>query len=259
MDTFWHKQEKSKPLFPDVEWNRPERRDLAGNLGLIGGHGLGFSAIAKSYQIVSPLVGQVRVLLPDALRPTIPASITEVVFAPSNPSGGLGAQALGLAKELADWANGLLLVGDAGKNSQTAVLYEELIKHSQAPTVLTRDTIDLIIGGAAEILNNQQVTIVASFAQLQKLFRAVYYPKVLTFRMQLAQLADSLHKFSITYPATICVFHDGNLLVARGGQVVSQAFETPMQVWDGQVASKIACYLLWSPEAPLAAASTAIN
>ena len=90
MDTFWRKQEKSKPLFPDIEWNKSEQRDRAGRLGIIGGSILSFVAAADSYQTATKAgVSKVRVLLPDALKKNVPPHMTDVFFAPTNPSGSL--------------------------------------------------------------------------------------------------------------------------------------------------------------------------
>ena len=92
---FWRKQEQSKPLFPDIEWNKPERRSQAGKLAIIGGNKLGFLAVADSYQeALKTGVGEVRVLLPDALKKNVPAAMTDVLFAPTNPSGSLAREAL---------------------------------------------------------------------------------------------------------------------------------------------------------------------
>lgn len=259
MDTFWRKQEKSKPLFPDIEWNKPEQRDRAGRLGIIGGNTLSFVAAADSYQTATKAgVGQVRVLLPDALKKNVPPHMTDVFFAPTNPSGSLANTAETEVNALAKWADVLLLIGDAGKNSQTAALYENLAATSQQPIVITRDAIDLVQYNFAAILDNPHVVFVASFSQIQKLFRAVYYPKILTFSMQLAQFVEALHKFTITYPVTICVFHTDQFIIARGGEVITQSWDTPLQIWRGTVGTNIASYLVWSPEAPLQAASTAI-
>ena len=69
---FWRKQEQSKPLFPDIEWNKPERRNQAGKMAIIGGNKLGFLAVADSYQeALKTGVGEVRVLLPDALKKSV--------------------------------------------------------------------------------------------------------------------------------------------------------------------------------------------
>ncbi|MDO4773667.1 MAG: hypothetical protein Q4A37_00905 [Candidatus Saccharibacteria bacterium] len=259
MYNFWRKQAQGKPLFPDVEWNRPERRDLAGRLGIIGGNKLGFAAVADSYQAASSAgAGQVRVLLPDALKKSVPPSMTDVLFAPTTTSGGLSGEAASDVAALREWADVLLLCGDAGKNSQTAVLYESLLTDAEQPVVLTRDAIDLALPGAAQWLDNPRVIVVASFAQTQKLLRAVYYPKMLTFRMQLAQLVEVLHKFTISYPVTLVTFHAEQLVMARGGEVITQEWSQPMQLWRGQTAARMAAYALWSPEAPLAAVSASI-
>ena len=47
---YWQKQTADKPLYPDIEWNKPERRDQAGKLLIVGGNKLGFSAAAEAYQ-----------------------------------------------------------------------------------------------------------------------------------------------------------------------------------------------------------------
>ena len=155
---FWQKQEPGKPLFPDVEWNKPERRDQAGKLGIIGGNKLGFLAVAESYQeALKAGVGEARVLLPDALKKNVPANMTDVLFAPTNQSGSLANEALDEALVLERWADVLLLCGDAGRNSQTAIVYEELIKKSEIPVVLTRDAIDLVQNSFQEILDNPHV------------------------------------------------------------------------------------------------------
>ena len=164
--SYWQRQEPSKPLFPDVEWNRPERLDQSGRLAIIGGNKLGFSSIAEAYATAQTTgVGQVRVLLPDILKKSVPSSMTDVLFAPTNPSGSLAQTSLTEAMSLCDWSDVLLLIGDAGRNSQTAIVHEELVKRSQQPVVITRDAIDLLQNSFAEILDNQHVVFVASFAR----------------------------------------------------------------------------------------------
>ena len=128
MNQHWRKQQPDTPLFPDIEWNKPERRDLAGRLGIIGGNKLGFAAAADAYEIAKKTgAGEVRVLLPDALRSKVPTQMTDVLFAPTNASGSLASEAATDVAALHNWATGLLYIGDAGKNSQTAIIYEHRI------------------------------------------------------------------------------------------------------------------------------------
>lgn len=255
---YWSKQSSTKPLFPDIEWGKPERRDQAGRLGIIGGNKLGFAAVAEAYSgTLQAGVGQVRVLLPATLKKAIPA-IGDTIFAASTNSGGLAKDAIGDLKALGDWSTGLLLIGDAGRNSETAVVYEHFITEYQGPLIITRDAIDLVKNNSQLLVERPDTLLVGSFAQVQKLFQAVYYPKILTFSMQLLQLVEALHKFTITYPITIVTLHQDQVVIASRGQVVSQEWTNPMRIWRGETASRIAAYYLWNNQHPLQAASAAL-
>lgn len=256
---YWHKQTQDKPLFPDIEWNRPERLDLAGKLGIIGGNSLSFAAVADSYRVAKDTgAGEVRVLLPDGLRRTVPTSMTDVIFSSTTQSGGLSTDAKTDINSLSQWSDVLLLCGDCGKNSQTAILYENLVVNHDKPTVITRDAVDLLQNSYNAILDNPNIVFVLSFSQLQRLFRAVYYPKVLTFNMQLNQFIETVHKFTISFPVTLVTLHADQLVIAKDGEVVTQPWSDPMRIWRGHTAAKAASYLLWTPSKPLEAIGSSI-
>jgi NAD(P)H-hydrate repair Nnr-like enzyme with NAD(P)H-hydrate dehydratase domain len=258
--SYWKKQEKGTPLFPDIEWNKPEQRGQAGKLGIIGGNKLGFAGVAEAYGVAAEAgVGQVRVLLPDVLRKTIPTTITDTVFGPTNLSGSLTKEAVAEMSALGQWADSILLIGDAGRSSETAIAYEQFVESYQGQLVLTRDAIDLIKNGSQALVDRPNTLLVASFAQLQKLFQLVYYPKVLTFSMQLTNLVEAVHKFTITYPTSLAVLHKDHLVIASGGEVVTIPWENPMAIWRGSVAARAAAYWLWSPKKPLEAVVTSVK
>ncbi len=255
MNEHWRRQKFGESLFPDIEFSRPERRDQAGNLLIVGGNKLGFLGVANAFQIAAKTgAGHVKVALPDALKKTLPPDMIEGIFTPTNPSGGFAKS--GLVDLLAgcEWANGVLLIGDSGANSETAILYEELIAKTNRPLTITRDAIDLLRPASEKLINREKTHLIVSFSQLQKLFGAVYYPKVLTFSQQLTQVVDALRKFTVTYPVTITAFHQNNLMCAHGGEVVTQNFDAPALMWNGTVAAKSATYWLWTPEQPLESA-----
>lgn len=256
---YWKKQSPSSPIYPDIEWSKPETKTHSGKLGIIGGNKLGFAGVAAGYSIATQSgVGQVRVLLPDALKKAIPKTISDTVYAPTNASGSLAKEAITEMTALGAWADEILLIGDAGRSSETAIVYEQFLQKYSGKLVVTRDAIDLIKNSTRELIERPDTLIIASFAQLQKMFQSVYYPKVLTFSMQLTQLIEAVHKFTITYPVTIAVLHKDYLVIAHDGQVVSTEWNNPMAIWRGDVASKAAAYWLWNPSKPLEAAATAI-
>lgn len=259
MHSYWQKQSSTKPLFPDIEWNRPEQRAHAGRLAIIGGNKLGFVAIRDAYEVANELgAGQIRAILPDVLKKTVPTSINDILFLPSNPSGGFSREALPEFHAACAWADLCLLIGEAGRNSETAMAFESLLD-GNGHLVITRDAVDLLMPAMNRIVEREKTTLVVSFAQLQKIFQAVYYPKILSFSMQLMQLVESLHKFTITYPVTIVTFHQNQLIIAHDGNIITQEFDQPMAIWRGITASRAASYLLWNPKQPLEAIATSMH
>jgi NAD(P)H-hydrate repair Nnr-like enzyme with NAD(P)H-hydrate dehydratase domain len=256
---YWKKQPADAPLYPDIEWSKPEQRGLAGKIGIIGGNKLGFAGVAEAYGLTRQTgAGEVRALLPDALRKTIPKTITDTLFAATNVSGSLAGEALSDMKALGDWAQSILLIGDAGRSGETAIVYEQFIAQYTGQLVLTRDAIDLVKNNTQTLVERPNTLLVASFAQLQKIFQAVYYPKVLTFSMQLTNLVEALHKFTITYPVTIAVLHKESFLIAHDGEIITTPWDNPMAIWRGGVAAKAACYWLWNPKRPVEAIATSL-
>lgn len=256
---YWHRQEPGKPLYPDIEWSKPEQRSQSGRLGIIGGNKLGFVGVAEAYSAaLAAGVGEVRVLLPDVLRKTIPSSITDTVFGVSTPSGGLSKDADMEMRTLGGWAQQILMIGDAGRNSETAIAYEHFLQDYTGQLTITRDAVDLVKNSTRLIIERPNTLLVVSFAQLQKLFQGVYYPKILTFSMHLASLVEALHKFTITYPVGIMVLHKDYLIIAHQGEVTTTEWQNPMAIWRGSVATKAACYWLWNPNKLREAASTSV-
>ncbi len=249
---YWKKQTADKPLFPDIEWAKPEQKSQSGRLGIIGGNKLGFIGVAENYEIALKTgAGEVKILLPDILKKSIPNHITDVVYAPTNQSGGLSQDALNEMLALGQWATGILLIGDAGRNSETSILYENFINKYKGALTITRDAVDLIKNSNSLLVSRPNTLLVLSFAQLQKLFQTVYYPKVLTFSMQLTNLVEALHKFTITYPISIIVFHNENIIIASDGIITSSLCDNPMKIWRGTTATNAATYWLWHPSRTL--------
>lgn len=257
--SYWQKQQPGISLFPEIEWSKPERRDQSGKLLVIGGNKLGFVSVAESYQnALKAGVGEVKVIVPSCLKGSIPAAMNDVLFSACTTSGGLSKDALADLRSSAAWANSVLLIGDAGRNAETALVYEEFISSYTGPLTVTRDAIDLVKNNPSLLVDRPSTLLVASFAQVQKLFQAIYYPKMLTFNMQLMQLVEALHKFTITYPCNIVTLHQGVVVIASGGEVVTQPWDEPMAIWRGTTATNAASYWLWNVDKPLKAVTQSL-
>ena len=257
---YWQQQTNSKPLFPDLIWSKPEQLAQAGTLGIVGGNKLGFLVVANAYQAALKTgIGEVKIVLPKDLKKPL-GDIKGATFAPSNLSGSLAKDALEHLFSLNNETDGILLIGDAGRNTETQMLYETFFRDNLKtnPVIITRDSVDLLLGVMHEIIERPNIILVLSFSQLQKVFQSVYYPVVLVHSIQTSKLVEAIHKFTITHPATITVFHNDQFIVAKNGEVITADFDRPTDIWQGNLPAKIAVWNVWNPTKPLEATVTAL-
>lgn len=256
--SYWQKQTAASPLFSDLLWNIPEQK--TGHLAIFGGNAQNFSPVIKISEFAQTALPlhTVQTILPDSLKMHFPDHLQHLTFTPSTTSGSFTSSSalLNSTTELN------LFFGDFSKNSATAIAIIETISSTTSPTLLTRDTIELVSQDATRLLSQPNLLFLASLPQLQKLFRAVFYPKVLLFSMPMPIVIENLHKFTLSYPATIITFHQNHLLVASSGQISSTPLQdtvyTPLSLWSGQLALKILCLNFWNPHQSFQASTTAL-
>ena len=233
----------------DLLWNIPEQKQ--GDINIIGGNLQNFRTSVKVAEFLTanyPLK-TINVVLPDALKNKLPP-LPNLVFLSSTDSGSL-ANATEITNTL-DSADFNLLVGDFSKNSITTQAITEACQRTTKPTIVTRDTVDLLTEGKTErILMNENLILMGSMAQLQKIFRAVYYPKVLLLTQSLMQVAEAIHKFTLSYPVSIITLHDGQIIIAKNGELnvvpISSTKYSPLSMWDGELAARIMALNLYNP------------
>src|SRR4051812_16511922 len=184
MQDYWHKQTAAQPLFPDLLWSRPENKKQAGKLLIVGGNAHGFVAPGEAYNEAARAgIGTARVLLPDSLQKTVGRVFEAGEYAPSTPSGSFGRQALPDLLDMSQWAEGTLLAGDFGRNSETAVLLEQFIAKYKGPLTITQDAADYFAKTPTAVLSRPDTLLVLSFAQLQKYSMNARFRSAFTFDM----------------------------------------------------------------------------
>lgn len=257
---YFKKQSESEKLFSDLEWNIPEQK--TGIVSLIGGNSENFSTIIRSAEKLSntyPLK-TVNIILPDSLKSKLPP-LPGLVFVPSTDSGSIAKSTV--LKEYINSSDFTLFLGDLSKNSETSIAISDAIKENSSSILLTRDTIDLIAPELPSIIEKDHLFFVASLAQVQKIFRAVYYPKIILLSMPLIPVVEALHKFTLSYPCTILTLHQDQILVANSGKVIATPIKnttyTPISLWSGELASKIAANNIFSKGQPLEATVFSIS
>ena len=248
-----------KPLFPDLLWSRPENRNQAGKLLIMGGNAHGFSAAGEAYTAATVAgIGTARVLLPDSLQKTVGKVFAAGEYAPSTPSGSFSSKALAEALAKAQWADGLLLAGDFGRNSETAVVLEQLLAKYQGQLTVTKDAADYFTKTPEALLERENTLLVLSFAQLQKIATGARFTTAFTFNMDFLRLIETLHNFTEKYPAAIIVQHLGTVFVAANGQVSTTKLGTEQPIWRVKTAATASVWWLQNPGKIFEALSAAV-
>ena len=256
---YWQRQESGKPLFPQLEWSRPENRAQAGKLLIIGGNLHGFAAPAEAYASATKAgIGTARVVLPDALQKTVGAVLENGEFTPSTPSGSFGQKALDELLLQASWADAVLVAGDLGRNSETAITLEKFMAKTALPVTLTKDAVDYVASAPHIALNRQNTMLVLSLSQLQRLATAAKSPRPVTFSMDLLHLVEWLHDFTLGWQPYIVVKHLDHLLCAVRGQVGTTKLAADKKIWRVETAAHAAVWWLQHQAKPFEAISTAL-
>lgn len=257
---YWQKQEK--PLFPDLIWNIPEQKmDI---ISVVGGSKQSFSSAVRTSEYLSSNfpIKTVKTILPDSLRgiSTSVKNLENIIFADSTITGTFAkSRILSSAVKNADFS---LFIGDFSKNAETATALSEIAKEASSPLLITRDAVDLLSSDAEKWLDNSEITILASLAQLQKLFRAIYYPKMLLLSTPLLPVLEILHKFTLSYPCKIVTFHQKQIIVATDGDISTTPIEktnySPISLWSGNLAANIVGMNVFNPKKPFEATTAAV-
>lgn len=260
MQDYWVKQTPEKPLFPDLLWSRPENKAFAGKLLIIGGNLHGFAAAGEAYnEGLAAGIGTARVLLPDSLQKTVGRVLEAGEYAPSTRSGSFSRKALAEFLGMAAWADGVLLAGDFGRNSETAILLEQFAVKYKGRLTVAKDTADYFNNSTETLLARPKTLLVISFAQLQKLAASARFTTPFTFDMDLIRLAEALHNFTQALQATIIVKHLDNILVAYQGRVSSTKLIKNLDIWRVKTAAHASVWWLQNPSKTFEACTTSIS
>jgi NAD(P)H-hydrate repair Nnr-like enzyme with NAD(P)H-hydrate dehydratase domain len=271
---YWQKQ-TDKPLFPELEWDKPERRDQAGRLLIVGGYLHNLTAPAKAYQYVKEQgIGDVKVALPNKTKSLLGKTLPAAVYLPSTTSGELAREGFEEIIDYANWADTILIPGDLGRNSQTTLLISDLVQNTTNQIVLTKDAVDILQNSPELIFQRENTTLVLSFAQLQSLAKRLNWPEAFTFSMGLIKMVENLHRFTTEYPCNIMTLHQNNLVVASSGKISTTSLSRHPELvsgsndgekkilkqvqddklhWRTKTASIAACYQTWNPNKPFQA------
>ena len=224
--TYWHRQTPDSPLYPELEWLRPETRARGGRLLIVGGNHHSFRRVAESYEAAQKAqAGEIRVAVPDSLKPTLTHIIPEAEYVKSNASGGIGLDAENQLLAFAGWSQAVVVAGDMGRNSETPQIMDKFINRYSGLLAITADALEATAFSYDHLLAREQTLLVCSLAQLQRIFKDTAQTTAITSTIGVVKLVEALHELTAQQPCALTVYYENQLITALNGEVVTTPFK----------------------------------
>jgi hypothetical protein len=258
VDTTWLRQTKDKPLFPDLLWSKPENRQYAGKLLVVGGNLHSFAAPATAYMAAQKAgAGVVRALLPDVTKKILGQRFFEAEFGASSPSGSFSQKAYLDLMEHAEWADSVLLAGDFGRNSETAILLDKFAREYKGQLVVAQDALDYFLVTNSIFFSRPNTTAVINLGKLQKVAKQNHPATPIRHSMSLHELVKTLGQWTQGQEFCFVTRHADNLVAAAGGQASTTPYEEDLK-WQTELPAYIAVWLMQQPDKVLESLITAV-
>ncbi len=107
-----------------------------------------------------------------------------------------------------------------------------------------------------KLFDRPDTTVVASFAQLQKMWTQYHQPEPLTYSASLSQITTSLHGFTQKIAAHIITKHQDEIIVVVDGQVSTTKLSK--EIWRVATSAHASTWWLQNPDKPFEALTTAV-
>jgi ADP-dependent NAD(P)H-hydrate dehydratase / NAD(P)H-hydrate epimerase len=197
-------------------WSRPENKRYAGKLLIVGGHAQTFNSVSDAYTAATKAgIGTTRVILPDKLQKMLSKIFPEAEYAASTSIGSFSRQALGSLLDASSWADAVLLVGDFGKNSETAILLESFIEKYSGPLAIVGDSLDYFLAHPSKLVERKDTLLIANISQLQKLAA----PILIQQKADFIRVIEQVSTWSGQIIPSIITIHSNQVIVGYRSQI----------------------------------------
>ena len=258
MYSYWQRQTPDTPLYPDIEWERPERRDQAGSLLIIGGSTHAFIAVHDAFQAATEAgIGQARALVPEQLR-KLTKHFPSIAYAESTSTGFFGGKSFETMLYAAAACDGVMLAGDVGRNSETAITFAQFVRTYNGPLAITKDAFDCLYSESGFLAQRENTLLVLAEGQLQRFLKEQASPIALTSTLDLPVYVERLHRYSSEHSVSILTRHGDVYVLAHNGEIVTTTLDVQEEIWRVRAAARAIVAWLHHRDKPLEGISASI-
>ena len=134
---------------------------------------------------------------------------------------------------------------------------EQFIQQYQGQLTITQDSLDAFRTRPQELFERSATTVVASFAQLQKMWPKITKDgRVIRYGNSLTKNIDIMQATARKMPVNIITKQHDDLIVLAAGQISTTVNKE--EIWRVTTAAKAAVWWLQNPNKPFEALTTAV-
>jgi hypothetical protein len=231
-----------KTILQQADFLKPERRDQAGQILILGGLSFKLSTVNSFFKKIVALGSSATICVPKSLAKVFKRGLPELLELDFDSYFGITDQG---TKTLQDhiYHAGSLILADTGSNSKTALSLAKIISDSTRQIIISPQSLNLLLAFAIPALNNPRVTIFTDLGGLQKIIKLTPHPLELLSSSNLNQRIEVLKGLREHYPAQIILITEGQVLAIEEELYLAQNLESNP---EGLIAS-FTCWQIWNP------------
>jgi hypothetical protein len=246
-DLIYQKQTVNEPLYKELIWSKPENKFFAGKYLIIGGDGFEFFKSVLIYNNLLKIgAAHIQIILPTSLRKTIDFLPPEAIYLPVTPSGSFAMDALSEMLDLSITADITIISEDVGRNSETQLMFENLLSKMTKKVCLINQTVEFLFDYPIDNISMFNPLIIADLKYIQKLFLK-NFKEVIKLSSDFMLNINIISDISNKYNLEIITKQEDKIIVFVGKSVSVTFLNKDLKNWAEVIASSASFYLTNNP------------
>ena len=205
-------------VYKEIEWSQPDNPSQMGNCLIMGGSLHDIIAPHYAYNKLSKHFLNTTVLMPESVKKFVGSKNKDIVYINSNPSGSFSLKSNEVVQSFLTGSRIALICGSIGKNSETAILMERIVKYDTLK-VLCGDTLDFFRINTKPLLDNKSNILVGNFGQINTILNNSQTSTIHLYKDSLVETVNKLVISTNGLNALFVINTGSNLFIAQDGKV----------------------------------------
>jgi NAD(P)H-hydrate repair Nnr-like enzyme with NAD(P)H-hydrate dehydratase domain len=237
-----------KPLYEDIIWNKPENKNNAGKILIIGGSQDNFRNVSDIYNYcLKARAGTIKIVLPNTLQKNLFDPNLDQIFLASTKSGSFSSIGLAEMLDLANWSDITILAGNFSKSSETELLMQNFLNKCPSAICIVDDALEIATPVSNDLNEKKNRLLIGSFSQLQKALLKIYPEQILKVSRSIVEQLTSIEQIKNKLNLSIISYDLSNFIVISENKISLTKYPN-LTNWKNMLAAFGSTYFIHNQE-----------